>query len=34
MSLFSSIDPRGRYQVENFLGFVRLACLHMLLSHV
>ncbi|HEV2731604.1 MAG TPA: hypothetical protein VGV15_16350 [Terriglobales bacterium] len=34
MHNFRRLVTRWEYHIENFLGFVQLACLHMLLRHL
>jgi transposase len=34
MHTFRRLVTRWEYHIENFLGFVRLACLHLLLRHL
>jgi len=34
MHSFRRLVTRWEYQIENFLGFVQLACLHLLLTHL
>lgn len=34
MHNFRRLVTRWEYHIENFLGFIRLACFHMLLRHI